>query len=232
MDDVQYLRQDWNNRNRIKTAQGPIWLTVPVDLKGSDSLILRDVRIDRSKAGGKHDWRVQHWKAIKLAYARAPYWETYAGAFEDLYVGQSWEWLAELARAQLVLLLGLLDLSPQVIVAGDVGFQGRKSDLVLDHCRRFNAAACVLGTHGRDYIVREDFIAAGASVYFQDYRHPAYPQRFGDFAPYMSIIDLLFNCGPESRNILLSGNVQRPALDAALAAGPPQVLDLTPDARS
>jgi hypothetical protein len=102
-----------------------------------------------------------------------------------------------------------LAIETPIVKASDYSFQGAKSDLVLNMCRQLNADVYVFGAQGRDYADVAKFRARGVVPYFQDYRHPVYRQLYGEFLPYMSVIDLLFNEGPRSREILLSGNVTR-----------------------
>ena len=87
-------------------------------------------------------------------------------------------------------------------------FQGNKSELVLDMCKKLGATSYIFGAQGRNYADVDSFLDCGIKVYFQDYKHPVYPQLHGDFEPYMSVIDLLFNVGPESFDVLMSGNIR------------------------
>lgn len=212
MDDVQYLDKDWNNRNRIKGPQGPFWLTVPVRLKASATRLLKDIRIADDGWNSKNHWQKNHWKSIQSCYTRAPYWDNYAPFFEKLYTEHPWQWLSELNLVVLSHLLEIFDIRVDFHIASEIGFSGSKSDLVLDHCRKLQADICVLGMHGKDYLIERDFFQAGVFVHYQNYRHPQYPQRFGQFEPNLSVLDLLFNCGPESRDILLGGNMTKAAL--------------------
>jgi hypothetical protein len=207
MDDVQYLSGDWNNRNKIKGPQGPYWLTVPVRLKASSSMLLKDILIDDGAFGSKGDWQEIHWRSLQHSYGKTPHWNQYKGWLEDIYKGTRWTHLAELCEAMLTFFIKELDLDVRFVKASEMNFTGRKSDLVLEHCTRFDAQMCVLGTHGRDYIKTDDFLGRGISLMFQEYAHPVYHQSYGPFAPQLSIIDLLCNCGAESKEILLSGNV-------------------------
>jgi hypothetical protein len=207
MDDVQYLVGDWNNRNQVKTSEGRrTWLTVPVDLKHSSSRLLKDIAIHRD-AG--HDWQAIHWKTLQLAYGKAPYFRQYASFFEGLYEGTRWERLAELDLAILRQAFAWFGVEAEVVIGSTQGFVGRKSDLVLEHGVRFGADVVVTGAMGRDYIDVAAFSAKGIRVVFQDYRHPVYPQRFGDFVPHLSFVDLLFNAGPGARAICLGDNIRR-----------------------
>lgn len=209
-DQVQYQPKDWNNRNRIKTPQGPIWLSVPVLRKGYLERNISDIEINNVEP-----WARKHWRSMKLAYAKAPHFARYADFFEDTYA-RRWHTLVELNAYMLAWFLDTLGIKVPVCSAGEWHFQGEKSALVLDMCRQVGASQYIFGAQGRDYADLAAFTEAGVKAHFQDYRHPAYPQLHGAFEPYLSIVDLLFNCGDASRDILLSGNLTRAELkDAA-----------------
>ncbi|MFC1673131.1 WbqC family protein [Pseudomonadota bacterium] len=207
MDDVQYLKQDWNNRNRIKGSQGAFGLTVPVQLKKSASLMLKDIVIADDPWENKNHWQRAHWKSIQSSYAGAPYWGDYAEQLEAIYLEKPWTHLADLNEKMLKLFLKCLGLQVEMVKGSEMGFVGKKSELVLDHCQKLNGNFCVLGTHGRDYLDEASFTQRNIGFYYQDYHHPVYPQKFGKFESHLSIIDLLFNCGPTSREVLMSGNI-------------------------
>lgn len=202
-DQVQYQPKDWNNRNRIKTPQGPIWLTVPVLRKGYLDKTISDIEINNSEP-----WARKHWRSLSITYAKAPHFARYAGFFEDTY-HRRWESLVELNTYMLRWFLEALAIPVQVRSAGEWNFQGEKSNLVLDMCKQVGASHYIFGALGRDYANVPAFIRAGVGAHFQDYVHPVYQQMHGGFVPYLSVVDLLFNCGDESRDILLSGNQKR-----------------------
>lgn len=200
MDDVQYLEQDWNNRNYLKGPHGRVRLTVPVE-RGAGRRRLKDVRIAGSA------WADEHWRTLESCYRRAGYWSAHAPFFETVYRQRTWRWLVELNECIQRYLQDALGLSPRWITASAFGFRGAKSALILDHAERLGASVMVLGAHGRDYLDEAPFRQRGVALHYQDYRHPVYPQRFGAFVPRLSVVDLLFNCGPRSREIIMSGNV-------------------------
>jgi hypothetical protein len=209
MDDVQYLEQDWNNRNRIKTANGPAWLTVPVSLKQSKSKLLRDIKVASDGWGSKRHWQKNHWKSLFHAYSKTPYWNDHAGWLEEFYQKKPWQYLSELNEVMLRYLLKVLDLDVEFINGSRYGFTGTKSDLVLDHCQKLRADVLIVGTLGRNYIEPQTFFDNGVSVHFQNYQHPEYDQRFNGFQPYMTVFDLIFNFGPDSFDILHGDNITR-----------------------
>ena len=204
---VQYQPKDWNNRNRVKTAAGPIWLSVPVRRSGYLEKTISDIEVDNASP-----WARKHWKSLQLHYGSAPHFARYADFFEDTYMRREWRTLVELNEHMLAWFLAELGIDVPVRSAADYEFHGAKSDLVLDMCRTLGADVYIFGAQGRDYADMAAFRAAGVEPVFQDYRHPTYPQRYGAFLPNLSIVDLMFNCGPSSLDILMSGNVDKVGL--------------------
>jgi len=200
---VQYQPKDWNNRNRIKTQQGPIWLSVPVLRKGYLDKTISDIEINNGEP-----WARKHWKSIELSYSKSPFFKQYADFFQQIYA-RKWERLVDLNEAMLVGFLEILGIDVPVRSAAEWKFEGEKSDLVLDMCRQVGASEYIFGAMGRDYADTGAFDTAGIKIHFQDYAHPVYPQLHGDFVSHLSVVDLLFNCGNESRDILMSGNISR-----------------------
>jgi hypothetical protein len=198
-DIAQYQTKDFNNRNKIKTNVGALWLSVPVESKNHYDKVIKDVRIIRN------GWERKQIKSIRLAYDKAAHFSDYFPELERLLM-KNHEFLTELNTDLLRLFLRLLAIDRPLVVASDYDFSGRKSELVLDMCVKLGAQHYIFGAQGRDYADTDAFDAAGIKAHFQDYRHPSYRQLHGDFLPYMSIIDLLFNEGSRSYGILMSGN--------------------------
>ena len=198
---VQYQPKDWNNRNRVKTPQGPVWLSVPVKRKGYLEKKICDIEINNAVK-----WRHKHWNTLLHNYGKAPHFSNYAEYFEDVYSRQ-WKTLTELNESMLAWFLSELGINAPIISAGDLDLQGAKSDLVLDMCKKLDADIYIFGEQGRGYADEATFEAAGIKPLFQDYRHPVYAQQQGDFISHLSIVDLLFNCGGDSLDILMSGNL-------------------------
>lgn len=205
-DQVQYQPKDWNNRNLIKTSQGPIWLTVPVLRMGHLERTISDIEINNLVPWGR-----KHWRSLSLAYAKAPYFKRYAGFFEETY-HRRWDSLVELNVFMLRWFLDTLGIAVPVRSAGEWNFQGKKSELVMDMCRQTGASHYIFGAQGKGYADGPAFEAAGIKAFFQDYQHPVYTQQHGEFASHLSIVDLLFNCGDDSLKILMSGNLSREQL--------------------
>lgn len=190
LDTVQFEKNSYINRNRIKTPQGPQWLTVPVKTKGHLAATLRDTEIENSQP-----WRSKHLKSIAMNYSRAQFFATCFPKLESLFAGAQ-PGLSELCWAQMHFWLNEFAITTRVIRSSELSIEGSKSDLILNLCRSFGATRYISGALGRGYLVEEDFAAAGIAVEYQDYVHPTYTQLWGDFVPYMSIVDLWMNCGP------------------------------------
>ena len=210
MDDVQYLKKDWNNRNRIKGPHGEIWLTVPVK-KCPTGTNLKDVEIFNHPKE-KQNWAVQHWKSIQSSYSKTSFFKEYMDFFEEMYLQRKWESLSELCLYQLRYFLKRLNINVKIHIQSELGYKGAKSDLILDMCLKHKATVNVFGSLGRDYVKRENFERNGIGIYFQSFHPPSYEQRFPPYVPGLSIIDLLFNCGPYGLEIIKKENITREKL--------------------
>ena len=206
-DDVQYEPKGWNNRNKIKFLGGATnWLTVPVLKSGHREKSYLDIEINNALP-----WRRKHWKSIELNYSGAPFFALYKENLRHFYT-QEWSRLADFNYQMLLFLLEALGVSTQVIRMSDYSFRGTKSALVLDMCVQLGADTYIFGSEGRNYAEVQDFYKEGVIPVFQSYSHPNYPQFHGEFQSHLSVIDLLFNCGSDSLEILMSGNVDHQTL--------------------
>jgi hypothetical protein len=201
-DDVQYDKHGWRNRNRVKSPDGPHWLTVPVRHHGLGQPRILDVEID-----AKTPWARKHVGTLKQFYARAPFAKQYLPELEELLM-RPWERLVDLDLAAVALIAKWLRLTPQIYRSSEHNIDGEQSERLLRLCEHFGATRYLSGSAARDYLEVELFSRRGVEVVWQDYNHPVYPQLFGEFVPYLSAIDLLLNCGDESRAILESGHSQ------------------------
>jgi len=209
-DDVQYQKKDWNNRNQIKGPNGAFWLTVPVRAKDHFLIKLKDVEIVDQET-----WRRKHWRSLRLCYGTAPFFARYADFFEETY-GTPWRRLSDLNEHLLRFFLREFGISVRYYKMSQLQLEGSKSDLVLDMCLKLGASAYIFGAQGRNYADAGAFEAHGVRVHFQEYVHPVYPQQFGAFVSHLSVVDLLFNCGSASLDILMGGNIDRSTLRAQL----------------
>jgi hypothetical protein len=198
LDNVQYKKNEWQNRNRIKGADGPQWLTVPVS--GRFGQEIRELDI-----AARENWQLRHLKTLSTCYRRAPHFEDTLELYERI-ARRPWEKLAELNIQLLRDLVAQLNLETEIVLASELDpLPDHRDERLIELCRRFDARDYLAGAGGRAYMELERYEAAGLNVVFQDYQHPAYPQLFGDFTPNLSILDLLFNCGPSSTEIIRGG---------------------------
>lgn len=201
---VQYLPKDWNNRNKIKTDKGWLWLTVPVLKSGHRRKTIADIQINNNTR-----WSIKHWRSINQFYRKAPYFYKYSDFFEDVYLNKEWKYLIDLNDYLLKWFLDILSIETNFVDARELNLEGKKSELVLNMCKKMRAKTYIFGVHGREYADVKSFKNNGIDVIFQDYKHTEYPQLYGDFIPGISIIDLLFNNGSGSLDVIMCGNISK-----------------------
>jgi WbqC-like protein len=198
-DDVQYDKHGWRNRNRVKTQNGPVWLTVPVRHAGRGLPRILDVEIDSRKP-----WARKHVATIRQAYARAPYLTRYLPQLEEL-LERRWDRLVDLDIACSGLMAEWFGLARRFERSSALGVRGDKSGRLVNICQRLGASTYVSGEAARGYLDVSLFDGSGIQVEWQQYVHPTYPQLHGDFLPFLSALDLLLNCGERSPLIAFGG---------------------------
>ena len=198
-DDVQFEKGSWRNRNRIKGHDEAIWLTVPVLTKGLGTQLIQDVRIQGNTA-----WQKKHIKTMTQYYSKAPFFTHYSVSLFDC-IDREWSSLVELNVTLIKWLCEELGIQTELIVSSDLKISGKKSEKIIKTIKSLGGSVFYEGASGRNYIERSEFDRYGITIQYQDYIHPMYFQGKGEFVPYLSIIDLLFNCGSESLDILRKG---------------------------
>ena len=196
---VQFEKNSMTNRNKIRTSQGWAWLTVPLHTKGLfGNLSIQDIDISMSQP-----WESKHWKTLLNNYSKAPYFSAHEAFFQEIYQSK-WDKLLSLIEKVNFYILQQLRVDKQLIYSSDLSPQSTKGELILELCKKVGATTYLSGPMGRNYLEEELFEAANIKLRFHDYAHPHYEQAYAGFEPYMSIIDLLFNHGPKSLEILSS----------------------------
>lgn len=192
-DDMQYTRRDWRNRNQIKTPQGPVWLTVPVRVKGKYHQTIRETEIDG------RDWAAAHWKSIVLNYKKAPHFEEVSSFLEPIYLGNVHDFLSPLNRELLEAICRYLGITTRITNSWDYDLADGKSERLAELCLQAGATEYISGPSAKDYIVESVFSDRGLKLSWFDYRgYQEYPQLWGEFVHAVTILDLLFNCGKGS----------------------------------
>lgn len=187
LDTVQFEKNSFINRNRIKTSQGTQWLTVPVKMKGHIGSTLLDTQIDDAQP-----WRTKHLKSIEMNYRKVSYFDARFSALQKLIL-QPEQLLSKMCWQQLQFWLSELNIKTPVVRSSELPVASRKSDLVLDLCKYLGANHYISGALGRDYLDDDAFAASGVKVQYQNFKHPVYPQLWGDFEPYLSVVDYWMN---------------------------------------
>lgn len=198
-DDVQYDKHGWRNRNRIKTANGVQWLTVPILSSGKNKPLIRDTRINNST-----NWRKKHLASITANYSKALYFQDYINIYQEV-LNREWDYLFDLDMTFIELLCGVLGLERKVVYSSELDVSGDRISRLINICKYFGADVFYEGQAGKAYLDEDLFKSEGIAIEYQDYQHPVYQQLYGYFEPYLSVVDLLFNEGPNSLAIL-SGN--------------------------
>ena len=198
LDDVQYTRRDWRNRNKIRTNEGWAWLTVPVQQKNHYTQLLKETRIDNST-----NWNKKHCSAIKFNYSKAPFFEDYYPYFDSIYQKQ-WDFLVDLCYEITGYLKAVLNISTQTFRSSDFLVEGTKSNRILNLCEKMRATHYLTGNLAHDYLSGVNFSEKGVELEYQEYDHPNYSQQYLGFVPNMSLIDLLFNAGDKSLDVLMN----------------------------
>lgn len=213
LDTVQFEKNGWQNRNRIKTPQGTQWLTVPVRHRFGQAIA--EVAI-----ADPDGWRRKHRQALSTHYGAAPHFAAASAALEALYAAR-WGRLADLAVASVECLARLLGIERSTTRASALGpLPDEPTDRLVAICRHVGADTYLAGSGSPAYMDLDRFAGAGITVLVQDYRHPEYLQRYGPFVTNLSAVDLLCNAGPDSLAILRRGAAWRPAAECPALAGP------------
>ena len=189
LDTVQYQKNSFQNRNKIRVKDGWTWLTVPVLTKGQ----LYSNPLSKIAINNKTPWRKKHLGAIQMNYGRAAYFDREIVSLRE-FLEREWDQLSELCYDMCTHFLRRLDIDTRVIKSSDLRpMDETKSELILELCREVGADSYLSGALGHDYLETQDFAEAGITLHFQDYQHPQYKQVYDDFEPYMAVIDLLMN---------------------------------------
>lgn len=201
LDHVQFEKNSFINRNKVRTYAGWTWLTVPVRTSGR----FGNLSVDTIEIADERTWASKHWKTLKFGYGNAPYFDDYADPLESIYK-KSWPRLIDLIDASTSYLLKELGVETERIKGSALGMPGHKSELVLNLCEEVGAEIYLSGPLGRDYLDEAAFHDVGIRIVYQDYNHPVYNQVHPGFESQMSIVDLLLNCGENSLEVLMEGN--------------------------
>lgn len=200
LDHVQFEKNSFTNRNKILSKQEPLWLTIPVLTKGlTDELWINKLNIDQ-----RIPWRNKHWKTIEQAYSKKKFWKDIRDHLFNFYSGGGDNFNMALKESTQTF-LDYLEIDTPIVYSSEMNLIGKKNDLVLEICHKFMAKTYISGALGRDYLDQRSFEENNIRLVFDDYLHPEYDQGRIGFVPFMSILDLIVNCGKDSIRILKDG---------------------------
>ena len=196
LDSVQFKKNYFENRNKIRTANGWAWLTVPVFIKGKFGQNISDVMIKEESR-----WREVYYRTLHQNYSKAPYWNEYGPFFEKI-CARPWERIVDLNLEIIRFLWTSFGIFPRIVLGSELGIQGKGSGLLLEICKALEAKEYISGPSGRDYLDESLFHTEGIRVRYHQFLHPEYRQCHSPFVPGLSALDLLMNEGPRSLEIL------------------------------
>ena len=202
LDDAQYSKNYFNNRNKVRTAQGWSWLTIPIETAGKASQTFAEAKM------GEDGWRRKHLATWKQSYGSAPFGARYLPFIEDLYA-QPLTKLGDFNTTAISFLFEQFEVKADVSLSSTLTCTGTATDKLLAICQKLGATEYLSGISGKEYLEESKFRDAGIAVRYQDFHHPIYTQRFEPFIPALSSFDLLFNHGPEAARILRDPSAPR-----------------------
>lgn len=200
LDRVQFPQgRGWLHRNRLKSDQGDHWLRVPLSRSGRGTQVIADVEICDDA-----DWRTKHLRSVRELYAHAPYLQPHLTALEEIY-GRRHRTLAALNVDLIRHLWAALEVPAALYLQSELGVGGRGADLLANVCVALRSNTYLASTVAAKYIDPRTLGARGIETALAKFRPPVYPQLWGDFRYNLSTLDLILNCGPKARDIILAG---------------------------
>lgn len=198
-DDVQYTRRDWRNRNKIKTKDGLMWLSIPVNSKGNYSQPIKETTISEPT------WNSRHWKSIASSYTGARYFNDYKELFENLYLGSSETHLSQINFRFIAAVCEFLNIRTKISWSMEYHLIAGKTERLVDLCQQARATTYISGPTAKGYLDETLFRQVGISVQYIDYGgYPEYDQLFPPFHHQVTVLDLIFNAGSHARKYMLS----------------------------
>jgi len=198
LDNIQFSKNGWQNRNKVKTAAGATLLTAPVSAGFGDTL-------DAVRLKSASPWRKKHWATIQQAYAKAPFFADYAGLLADTYA-REWTFLNDLNRHLLEGFVAALGIDTRIEYASALEAPGTATERLVHLIQAVGGDGYYSGAYALDeYLDAAMFRTAGIEVAIQEWHAPRYAQLHGDFVPDLSIVDLIMNVGPDSLSVLMAG---------------------------
>ena len=201
-DDVQYTDRDWRNRNRIKTASGSHWITIPIEKKNYRSKKINEIKVIYAQR-----WTEKHWRSIEHNYSRSPYFKKYASCFQRIYESLEMDcpFLSQVNERFITTISALLGIQTKISRSSDFELIEGKSERLLAICLQAKATHYLSGPAAKAYLDEDLFKRNGIKILWMDYSdYVEYPQLYPPFEHAVSILDLIFNTGPRACNFMKS----------------------------
>jgi hypothetical protein len=208
-DDMQFTKRDWRNRNRIKTPNGLQWLTIPVDVKGKYYQKINETKVSDSK------WMNKHWYSIVHSYSKAKYFKEVNEIFEETYLNCKEIFLSSINITFINLINNILDIKTKIRLSSEFNLCEGKTERLLHICNQTNATEYISGPSAKSYLDETLFTNNNIKISWMDYsNYSEYKQLYPPFEHSVSIIDLIFNEGHNSKNFLKSKKMPLPNLNS------------------
>lgn len=196
-DDMQYTRRDWRNRNKIKTPNGLAWLTIPVEVKGKYFQKINETIISDPQ------WAKDHWATIKQFYSKTKFFKDYKDVFENFYLNNEEKYLSIVNYRLIMLINETLGIKTKISWSSDYELAEGKTERLLSLVLQAGGTEYISGPAAKDYVVDSIFTDAGVDLSWMDYSgYPEYTQLNPPFEHGVTVLDLIFNEGPEAPNFL------------------------------
>lgn len=192
LEDVQFTKRDWRTRNKIKTPNGEIWLSVPVKKAP------RNTKIYEINISNETDWQKEHYKKIKYSYSKSPYFNEYKWILDEIYLAKQWFNLSEFNIFTTKLISHVLGIKTKFINSLDLGVEGTKDDKLIGICKKLGGTFYLSGPSAKSYIIPDKFKKERIRLAYIVYDYPEYPQLYGEFTHFVSILDVIFHCGSDA----------------------------------
>ncbi len=205
LDNVQYKKREFQNRNKILTKTGPLWLTVPVKTKGKFDQLIREVEIENAD----NNWRRDHFESIRSNYCKAPFFKEHEEFLSTLYA-KDWPLLSDLSVYITMYIISYLELPVKIEFESKLGVPGMRTERIINLCKKTNASIYLSGQGAKDYLDEARFKDEGIGLEYQQFAHPVYQQLLPGFVSHLTVFDLLMNKGKESISIIKNAKQQEP----------------------
>lgn len=202
-EDVDFTKRDWRTRNKIKTPEGEVWLSIPVK-KSSRGTKIYEIEISQET-----NWQEKHYQTIVQYYKKAKFFSEYKWLLDKIYLEKKWENLSEFNIYVNTLIARELGIKTEFINSKDLETNGTKDDKLIEIIKKLDGDFYLSGPAAKDYIVNEKFKKEKIELAYIEYKYPEYTQLYGEFNHYITILDVLFNCGKEAPKYIFTGNIEK-----------------------